>query len=91
MYLVTVLVSLVNSEMEGLAFFTCWGMITTGATFILLSVAAVKDMRKKSYIFNYYSPMLLEKWIVMLFEISITFEAVITIVFWALIFPYFKY
>ena len=76
----------IESKFKNLEFFTIWGLIFLCLTFTLFSFSTLKEMRKKERYFDYYSPFILEKWVVVIFVLGVSYEFVITIVFWGLLY-----
>ena len=82
-----------------LYYFTNWGIYLTAITYTLLAYATFKSWfssppdhnasqnQVNLYNDNFYSPWLNWKWSIFFYETSVTFEIMITIFFWGVLFP----
>jgi hypothetical protein len=80
-----------------LIYFTNWGIFITAITYTVFTIFTVRQYyylkTKESMVRNYqniYSPWLLWKWGVFLYVASFTFEIIITLFFWTVLFWEFK-
>ncbi|CDW91679.1 UNKNOWN [Stylonychia lemnae] len=75
-------------------YFTKWGVFITTITYGILAAYQVRQyilIRSKKSVLqhyqNFYSPWLLWKWGIIFYESAFTFEVVITLFFWAILYP----
>jgi hypothetical protein len=86
---------LINNKQPTLVFFTNWGIFLTTITYTFLFIFTArqymcqknKESVMETYSKNFYSPWRVWKWGIFFFETSITFEIIITLFFWGVLFP----
>ena len=81
---------LITNAHPTLLFFTNWGIFFTAITFIILFVFTIRGASSRTTESSPYSPWKTWKWGVFCFETSLTFELIITVFFWAVLFPLMK-
>lgn len=82
---------LIHNTEPTLFFFTNWGIFLTTITYTLFTAFYLRQFFAKAsheeHNRNFYSPWLLWKWCVFFYETSLTFEILITMFFWSVLFP----
>ena len=88
---------LIRNKDPTLLYFTNWGIFFTTATYTFFSMFTIRQYfflkTKESMVRNYqniYSPWLLWKWSIFFYCASFTFEIIITLFFWSVLFPLMK-
>ena len=85
---------LVQSPLLSFVYFTKWGVLVTTITYTFLCAFHVRQyvcLRTKESLLknyrNFYSPWLLWKWAIISYESAFTFEVVIVLFYWAVLYP----
>eukprot|EP00347_Sterkiella_histriomuscorum_P003457 403364223 len=85
---------LVESPLKSFVYFTKWGIFLTTITYTFLAAFHIQQYffrkSKDSLLRNYqsfYSPWLLWKWGIVFYESAFTFEVVIVLFFWIVLYP----
>ena len=75
---------------EELRYFTNWGVNITCISFCILAYCHINEMintKNNGQHVNVYSPWMSEKWAIFFSQLALTFEGVIVIFYWCILFP----
>ena len=85
---------LIESPLKSFIYFTKWGVFIATVAYTFLGLFHIRQYflkrSKKSLVesyHNFFSPWLLWKWAIIFYETAFTFEVVITLFFWLVLYP----